>query len=151
MIGRNAAAHADLVAAVVAGGHQVANHTFTHPNLTHLAAPRIRAEIDRATDAITSASGGHRPTLFRAPGGAWSPTVLNACAAGGMRPLDWSVDPRDWSRPGLQHIVTVILTRTRPGSIILEHDGGGNRQQTVDALRIALPRLIDAGYQFTQP
>jgi peptidoglycan/xylan/chitin deacetylase (PgdA/CDA1 family) len=68
-----------------------------------------------------------------------------------MRPLDWSVDPRDWSRPGVQHIVTTILANTHPGSIILDHDGGGNRQQTVEALGIALPRLLDAGYHFTQP
>jgi peptidoglycan/xylan/chitin deacetylase (PgdA/CDA1 family) len=151
MIGRKAAARPDLVAAVVAAGHQVANHTFTHPNLTHLGPPQVRAEIERATAAITTASGGRRPSLFRAPGGAWSPAVLATCAADGLRPLDWSVDPRDWSRPGVPHIATVILTRTRPGSIILEHDGGGNRQQTVDALRIALPRLLDAGYRFTQP
>ena len=51
----------------------------------------------------------------------------------------------------MPHIVTTILTRTRPGSIILDHDGGGDRQQTVDALGIVLPRLIDAGYHFTQP
>ncbi len=61
------------------------------------------------------------------------------------------VDPRDWSRPGVPHIVDVILTRTRPGAIILDHDGGGNRQQTLDALTIALPRLLDAGYRLTQP
>jgi peptidoglycan/xylan/chitin deacetylase (PgdA/CDA1 family) len=151
MIGRKAAAHPDLVAAVAAGGHHIANHTFTHPNLPRLTPPEVRAEIDRATEAITRASGGHRPSLFRAPGGAWSPVVLDACTSQGMRPLDWSVDPRDWSRPGTQHIIEVILTKTRPGSIILEHDGGGNRQQTLDALRIALPRLIDAGYHFTQP
>ena len=151
MIGRRAAARPDLVAAVVDGGHQVANHTFTHPIMTHLPAARVRDEISRATAAITNASGGHRPTLFRAPGGAWTPAVLAACRAGGLRPLDWSVDPRDWSLPGVEHIVDVILTRTSPGVIILDHDGGGNRQQTVDALRIALPRLIDAGYRFSQP
>jgi len=60
----------------------------------------------------------------------------------------WSVDTRDWSVPGVRHIVDTILTRTRPGSIILDHDGGGNRAQTVAALGIALPRLLDAGYHF---
>jgi peptidoglycan/xylan/chitin deacetylase (PgdA/CDA1 family) len=150
VIGSKAAARPDLVAAVAAGGHHIANHTFTHPNLARLPASEVHAEIDRATEAISRASG-HRPTLFRAPGGTWSPIALAACADRGMRPLDWSVDPRDWSRPGTRHIVEVILTKTRPGSIILEHDGGGNRQQTLDALRIVLPRLIDAGYHFTQP
>jgi peptidoglycan/xylan/chitin deacetylase (PgdA/CDA1 family) len=98
-----------------------------------------------------AATGGTRPVLFRSPGGHWSPAVLSACAAAGMRPLDWSVDPRDWSIPGVPHIVDTILTHTRPGAIILDHDGGGNRQQTLDALTIALPRLLTAGYKFTQP
>ena len=152
MIGRHAAANHGLVARVADAGHQVANHTFTHPlNLPRLTPPQITSEIHQATDAITAASGGHRPTLFRAPGGNWSATVIATCTAAGMRPLDWSVDPRDWSLPGVPHIVQVILTRTHPGSIILDHDGGGNRQQTVDALAIAQPRLLDAGYHFTQP
>jgi peptidoglycan-N-acetylglucosamine deacetylase len=152
MIGRHATAYPHLVAAVAAAGHRIANHTLTHPlNLPRLTPPQIHTEINRASDAITAASGGHRPTLFRAPGGNWSPAVLAACADAGMRPLDWSVDPRDWSLPGVPHIVQTILTKTHPGSIILNHDGGGNRQQTIDALTIALPRLIDAGYHFTQP
>ena len=152
LIGRHAAAYPQLVAAIVQGGHHLANHTFTHPiPISRLAAARVHDEVNRASDAITAASGGIRPTLFRSPGGIWSPTVLAACARAGMRPLDWSVDPWDWSRPGVPHIVDVILTRTRPGSIILDHDGGGNRQQTIDALTIALPRLLDAGYRFTQP
>jgi peptidoglycan/xylan/chitin deacetylase (PgdA/CDA1 family) len=152
MIGRQAAAHPNLVAAVAGAGHHIANHTFTHPlAIARLAPPQVREEVERASEAIATASGGRRPSLFRSPGGAWSPTVLAACADAGMRPLDWSVDPRDWSMPGTQHIVDVVLTKTRPGSIILEHDGNGNRQQTVDALTIALPRLIDAGYHFVQP
>lgn len=151
MIGRHAAANPGLVRAVADAGHHIANHTFTHPDpLGQLTPAQINDQLGQATDAITAAGAPH-PTLFRAPGGRWSPDVLAACAAGGMRPLDWSVDPRDWSRPGVPHIVDTILTNTRPGSIILDHDGGGDRQQTIDALTIALPRLIHAGYQFTQP
>ena len=66
-----------------------------------------------------------------------------------MTPLDWSVDPRDWSRPGVASIVGNIMRNTKTGSIILEHDGGGNRSQTVAALKIVLPRLLAAGYRFT--
>lgn len=151
MIGRHAAAHPDLVTAVAGAGHHVANHTLTHPlHLPRLSPTQIATEVSRATDILTRAAG-RRPTMFRAPGGNWSPTVLAACAAAGMRPLDWSVDPRDWSMPGVPHIASVILTHTHPGAIILDHDGGGNRQQTLDALSIALPRLLDAGYRFTQP
>lgn len=151
MIGRHAAAYPGLVHAVADAGHHIANHTYTHPiPLGAMAPPQIAAQLDAATEAITAAGAPH-PTLFRAPGGEWSPAILAACATAGMRPLDWCVDTRDWSLPGVPHIVDTILTNTRPGSIILDHDGGGNRQQTVDALTIALPRLIDAGYVFTQP
>ncbi|MEV6925699.1 polysaccharide deacetylase family protein [Dactylosporangium sp. NPDC051485] len=153
MIGHSAVTHPDLVKRVLDGGHHIANHTFSHPlNIAKLPASAVRAEMAKATDAIAKASGnGYRPTLFRSPGGAWSSTVLGQCSAQGLRALDWTVDPRDWSRPGVQHIVTTILTKTRPGSIILEHDGGGNREQTLTALGVVLPRLRDAGYTFVQP
>jgi peptidoglycan/xylan/chitin deacetylase (PgdA/CDA1 family) len=89
--------------------------------------------------------------MFRAPYGAWSPGVLKCCADDELTPLDWSVDPRDWARPGVSEIVRTIMQTTRTGSIILEHDGGGNRAQTVSALKIAIPRLLGEGYRFAVP
>jgi peptidoglycan/xylan/chitin deacetylase (PgdA/CDA1 family) len=89
--------------------------------------------------------------MFRAPYGAWSPTVLRYCEQLRVTPLDWSVDPRDWSRPGVAAIVDNIMDNTRTGSIILEHDGGGNRSETVAALKIVLPRLLDEGFRFRTP
>jgi peptidoglycan/xylan/chitin deacetylase (PgdA/CDA1 family) len=86
----------------------------------------VADQIRRATGAIHKATG-KVPALFRAPYGAWSPVVLRECAQAGMSPLDWSVDPRDWSRPGVAAIVRNIMRNTRTGSIILEHDGGGDR------------------------
>jgi peptidoglycan/xylan/chitin deacetylase (PgdA/CDA1 family) len=152
MIGRNAAANPSLVAAVADHGHHIANHTYTHPlSLPQLTPSQISDEINRTSDTLSHLAGGTRPELFRAPGGNWSPAILATCAKAGMHPLDWSVDPRDWSLPGVPHIADVILTLTRPGVIILEHDGGGNRQQTLQALAIVLPRLLDAGYTFAQP
>jgi len=153
MIGRSAAAHPDLVKRVLDGGHHIANHTHSHPmNIAKMAAGAVHAEMEKATDAINKASGGsYHPTLFRSPGGAWSQTILGQCGSLGLHPLDWTVDPRDWSRPGVQHIVTTIMKQTHPGSIILEHDGGGNREQTLTALGVVLPRLRDAGYTFAQP
>ncbi|HKS99094.1 MAG TPA: polysaccharide deacetylase family protein [Rugosimonospora sp.] len=151
MVGKRAAAHPELVAAVAKGGHHIANHTFTHPlELPRLTPEQIGDEIGHASDVLADLTG-EQPTLFRSPGGNWSPAVLELCTQHGMRPLGWSVDPRDWSRPGVRHIVQTILTKTGPGSIILDHDGGGDRSQTLNALTIALPRLLAAGYHFTQP
>ncbi len=89
--------------------------------------------------------------MFRAPYGVWTPTALEYCAKEGLTPLDWSVDPRDWSRPGVPAIVNTIMATTRTGSIILEHDGGGDRSQTVSALKLAIPRLLNEGYRFAVP
>jgi peptidoglycan/xylan/chitin deacetylase (PgdA/CDA1 family) len=150
MIGVNVLAHPGVAREVADAGHAIVNHTQTHHNLAYMPPAEVGDEIDVATDAIHRATG-RVPAMFRAPYGAWSPTVFRLCAAAGMTPLGWSVDPRDWSRPGVASIIQNILGHTRTGSIILEHDGGGDRSQTVAALRYVLPRLLDAGYRFRTP
>jgi peptidoglycan/xylan/chitin deacetylase (PgdA/CDA1 family) len=150
MVGIHVAAYPQLARAVAEAGHRIANHTWTHADLAGLPARRVHAQLGRASDAIHAATGA-RPALFRAPYGAWTPTVIRQCEQMRMLPVDWSVDPRDWARPGVRHIVRDIMDKAHPGSIILEHDGGGNRSQTVAALRIVLPRLLAEGYQFQTP
>jgi peptidoglycan/xylan/chitin deacetylase (PgdA/CDA1 family) len=150
MIGENARYYPGVARDVADAGHMIVNHTWDHANLTSLSRSQVRAEIAKASDAIEAAAGA-RPTMFRAPYGAWSAAALDYCASMGLTPLDWSVDPRDWSRPGVSAIVRNILHTTRTGSIILEHDGGGNRSQTVAALKIVIPRLLDEGYRFEVP
>jgi peptidoglycan-N-acetylglucosamine deacetylase len=135
---------------VADAGHVIANHTWRHLDLGVLSASAVASEMDQATDAIHGATG-IVPSRFRAPYGAWSPAVFRRCAETGMTPIDWSVDPRDWARPGVSSIVRDIMRTTRGGSIILEHDGGGNRSETVSALGIVIPRLLDAGYHFVTP
>jgi len=150
MIGVHVAAYPHLARAVAEAGHLIANHTWTHANLTGAPAHRVRSELTRASDAVHAATGV-RPALFRAPYGAWTAAVIRQCEQMKMIPMDWSVDPRDWAEPGVRRIVRRIMANTRPGSIILEHDGGGNRSQTVAALRIVLPRLLHKGYRFATP
>lgn len=147
MIGQQVGANRSLVSEVVAAGHTVVNHTWNHADQSKLALAQIRSQISRANDALVAA--GAHPKVFRAPYGAWSHAVYQACAEADLRPLAWSVDPRDWSRPGVAAIVSRILAATRTGSIILDHDGGGDRSQTVAALKIVLPKLLEAGYRFT--
>jgi peptidoglycan-N-acetylglucosamine deacetylase len=150
MIGVHVAAFPHLARDVSEAGHKIANHTWTHADLVGLPVHRVHDEVTRASHAIHAATGV-QPGLFRAPYGAWSPAVIRECERTGMIPVDWSVDPRDWSMPGVREIVRNIMRNTRPGSIILEHDGGGNRSETVAALRIVLPRLLDDGYHFATP
>jgi peptidoglycan/xylan/chitin deacetylase (PgdA/CDA1 family) len=150
MIGIQAQAYPAVAREVAEAGHLIANHTWTHRDLQWLPPALVTEQITRAADAIHAATG-RVPGLFRAPYGAWSPFVLTQCAKTGLTPLGWSVDPRDWSRPGVPAIVANIMRNTRTGSIILEHDGGGNRAQTVAALKIVIPRLVAAGYHFRTP
>jgi peptidoglycan-N-acetylglucosamine deacetylase len=147
MIGESVGYYPSIAKEVAEAGHAIVNHTWDHANLTALSASAQRTEIARAADAIHTAVGVH-PRMFRAPYGAWTPNVLRYCASEGLVPLDWSVDPRDWSRPGVNEIVSTIMRTTKSGSIILEHDGGGNRAQTVAALKIVIPRLLGEGYRF---
>ena len=150
MIGIEVNTHPGVAREVAAAGHKIANHTWTHLDLAALPPVAVADQINRATGTIHKVTG-RVPDLFRAPYGMWSPAVLRHCAQTGLTPLDWSVDPRDWSRPGVASIVGNIVRNTRSGSIILEHDGGGNRSQTVAALKIVLPRLLAAGYRFSTP
>jgi peptidoglycan/xylan/chitin deacetylase (PgdA/CDA1 family) len=150
MIGVSVSANRALAREVADAGHKIVNHTWTHANLPPLSETALTTQINQANDVIESATGRHLD-MFRAPYGAWSTAVLERCQQLKLTPLDWSVDPRDWARPGVHTIVTNIMKNTRTGSIILEHDGGGNRAETVAALSVVLPELLAAGYRFRTP
>ncbi|MFD8705264.1 polysaccharide deacetylase family protein [Kitasatospora sp. NPDC059648] len=150
MIGENAVEHTALVREIADRGHHIANHTWTHPDLRHMSEGAVRDELERTSELLHRTTG-RTPTWFRSPGGDWSPVSLKVAADLGLRNMGWSVDPRDWSRPGTPAIVDTILKEVRPGAIVLNHDGGGDRSQTVAALKTYLPVLIDSGYLFTAP
>jgi peptidoglycan/xylan/chitin deacetylase (PgdA/CDA1 family) len=147
MIGNQVRGHEGVARSVVGAGHQVANHTWSHPlSLGRKPAAEMREEISRAQDKIYSTTG-YSPVLFRSPGGDWSPTLFGQTAQSRMIPIDWSDDPRDWSRPGVG-VITTRLMAARPGQILLCHDGGGDRSQTFSALQTVIPALQARGYQF---
>ncbi|WP_212993170.1 polysaccharide deacetylase family protein [Actinoplanes auranticolor] len=147
VIGQQASAHPDLVRSIVDDGHTVGTHTWSHANLSRLPAGRVRTEVGRAVDTVATTIG-RIPALFRAPYGSWSRTVFEACATLGQTSVAWDVDPRDWDNPGAGRIRAEILDQVGNRSIVLTHDGGGDRSQTVRALRSVLPVLIDTGYRF---
>jgi peptidoglycan/xylan/chitin deacetylase (PgdA/CDA1 family) len=150
MVGNRVVANASNKAAareVHAQGHVIAAHTWSHPHLPQLSASAAREEISSGIKAIEDVTGT-RPTIFRAPFGEWTNSVLNYCEAEWLSALQWSVDPRDWFDPGVSSIVRTVLSQTRTGSIILEHDGGGRRIETIEALKIFIPALLDRGYRF---
>jgi peptidoglycan/xylan/chitin deacetylase (PgdA/CDA1 family) len=151
VVGREVAKHPELVRAIVNGGHTLCNHTWHHDEQLASRTPAVlRAELARTQAAVRRAAGV-TPRLFRAPGGAWSPAVEREARRQGMTPLKWSVDPRDWTRPGARDIAVRVLGGLRPGAIVLLHDGGGERAQTLKALKFLLIRLTRQGWSFEVP
>jgi peptidoglycan/xylan/chitin deacetylase (PgdA/CDA1 family) len=147
VIGEQALAYPRLVRRVVAAGHGICNHSMTHPlPFGARSTAAIRREIAGAQAAISDAAGA-APELFRAPGGGWTAGVLDIADGLGLSPVGWSVDPRDWSLPGTASIQRTLLT-AGAGDIVLCHDGGGNRAQTVAALDAVLPKLSAEGLRF---
>ena len=153
MVGSQARRHPNLVRDVVDAGMRLCNHTVRHDSrLARRPLPAIDRELVQASDDLHAAAGDDVPIgYFRAPGGNWSRPLERTAARHGMRPLGWTVDPRDWSRPGTAKIVAAVRRGVRPGSVILLHDGGGERDQTVAALEKLLPWLTGAGYRFDFP
>lgn len=147
MIGAQVHGNEKLVASVYDAGHSIGNHTMHHPLSLSGSAPNIVVrELTDASNAIFDATGA-APRLFRSPGGFWAKTVLRAAADGGMLPVDWAVDSKDWSRPGTDAIAQRLLV-AKAGDVMLCHDGGGDRGQTLDALKTVIPQLKDRGLTF---
>jgi peptidoglycan/xylan/chitin deacetylase (PgdA/CDA1 family) len=152
VVGRAAAEHPRLVRAIAAGGNALCDHTWDHDvDLARRSTARITADVRRGARAIDRAGDGIHARFFRAPGGRWSPALDRIVGRQGLTPLRWTVDPRDWTRPGLHSILRTVREELRPGGVILLHDGGGNRSQTVRALRILLHKLRKQGYHFVLP
>ncbi|MGW5283528.1 polysaccharide deacetylase family protein [Streptomyces collinus] len=140
----------ELLARMADEGHVVGNHTWTHPLLTGLARGEIRSEMERTSDVIEDAYG-ERPQWFRAPYGAWNRAAFQLGAEMGMEPMAWTVDTTDWETPGTGVIVDRVESGAAPGVVVLSHDAGGDRSQSVHAIREYLPYLLDSGYQLTVP
>jgi len=148
MIGEQIGDNLSLVREVAAAGHTITNHTWDHADLRTYSANQVASEIDRCNDALAEA--GQQPSIFRAPYGYWTPAVFEACADRGLNPLGWSVDPQDWDTEHVStwDIVNKVLRTTKQHDIILEHDGGGDRSNTVAAMQIFIPELLGRGFVF---
>ncbi|MFG2679965.1 polysaccharide deacetylase family protein [Streptomyces sp. NPDC048392] len=140
----------DLLSRMSDEGHVVGNHTWSHPLLTSLTRRRIRSEMERTSEVVEQAYG-EAPRWFRAPYGAWNRAAFQLGAELGMEPLAWTVDTLDWTTPGTGTIVDRVEDGAAPGVVVLSHDAGGDRSQSVRALRRYLPVLLDSGYHLTVP
>jgi peptidoglycan/xylan/chitin deacetylase (PgdA/CDA1 family) len=143
VIGNQVAGRADTLKRELREGNAIGNHSWNHADLAGGAGSQLsttQAAIRRAT--------GYTPCVFRPPYGATSSLLVGQARAEGMDTIIWDVDPRDWARPGSGAIYSNVVGNTQPGSIILSHDGGGPRDQTVAAYRSIIPTLKRRGYRF---
>ncbi|MFI6155018.1 polysaccharide deacetylase family protein [Kitasatospora sp. NPDC051170] len=146
-VGQEVTAHPSVTGQVAEQGHSVQNHSWSHPDLSRLSASAVTSQVSR-TDQAIRAQTGRTPSCLRPPYGSLNSTVRSRAAALGKQVVLWSVDPQDWARPGTGAIESRVLRNVRPGSVILMHDGGGNRSQTVDALPTIISTLKARGYTF---
>ncbi|MER7752289.1 polysaccharide deacetylase family protein [Kitasatospora sp. NPDC097643] len=146
MIGPQAKAHPDLVKQVVAAGHRLCDHTVDHDtSMDKKPVPYQEKQVLDAKKMIEDAAGGAKVLYFRAPGGSFTPDNRRIAAANGMRPLGWNIDSKDFNKPGTAAIVDTVKKEIGNGPTLLFHDGGGDRQQTVEALDQVLTWLKDQG------
>ena len=130
-----------------AAGMELGNHGFRHLSLVGLDPSTIETEVLPVEQEITAITG-ERPVLYRLPKGRSDSAALRALTDMGYTIVYWSIDTRDYTgRRAAATIAAQVEKQVRPGSIVILHDGGGNRQQTVDALRMFLPVLKKEGYQ----
>ncbi|MET7365480.1 polysaccharide deacetylase family protein [Streptomyces sp. NPDC005566] len=142
--------HPELVRAIVAGGHTLCNHTMRHDDMAVWQAADIRADLKRTNAEIRRAAPGARIPYFRAPYGSWGQTPQVAAGLG-MQPLGWRLAIGDWEPPGTDELVRRIEEGVTPGAVVLLHDGGGDRGQTVEAVDRIVPALRAAHWRFDQP
>jgi peptidoglycan/xylan/chitin deacetylase (PgdA/CDA1 family) len=140
-IGQNVSYYPSITRSLRANGMLIGNHTWSHPNLTYLSTASVTWQLNRMESSL-----GYRPRCVRPPYGATNSRIASIIASRGQRQILWTVDPRDWSRPGTWTIVNRVLANVRDGSRILMHDGGGDRSQSVAALDILIPKLRARGY-----
>ncbi len=146
-IGEEVAAYPQYSKMVTAAGFPVEDHTWSHPDLTTIPASSVAAQIDM-TQAEIQAVTGTTPQCVRPPYDAWNSTVLSTIAARGLTTMSYSVDPMDWSLPGVQTIVNRVVGAAFPRAVVDMHDGGGDRSQTVAALPQIITELRAQGYTF---
>jgi peptidoglycan/xylan/chitin deacetylase (PgdA/CDA1 family) len=145
VIGENVAEHPEIVARAAREGHEIGNHSWSHPNFGKMSDDGVRSQLQRTDDAIKSAIGS-RPTLLRPPYGSitarekrWIHDQF------GYEIILWDVDPYDWKRPGPSVVRNRILKETRPGSIVLSHD---IHPGTIEAMPSTFDALEAKGFKF---
>jgi len=139
-----------LVRRIAAEGHILCNHTMHHDDMSTWTPEAIGADLLATNAAIRAAVPRARIPYFRAPFGAWGQTP-EVAASLGMQPLGWRLAITDWEPPGTDVLIDRLMTGITEGAVVLMHDGGGDRTQTIEAVAAVTPRLRADGWCITVP
>lgn len=147
VVGQHAEKNPALVLRMHEEGHELANHTYTHPFTKSVS--KTMKEIEQTNETLYSIIGDS-PRLFRPVEGYYTDKLVDEVVKAGYKIVMWSwhQDTEDWKNPGVENIISRVLDGVEEGNVILFHDGGGNREQTVQALEEILPELEKQGYTF---
>lgn len=144
MVGRQAAADPEMVEKVHAGGHGLGNHGYNHANLTGVSQQFFNAEVGDTGEAL----GEGNSMCLRPPYGAIDYNVVDYAEQLGYSVVKWNMDPQDWNGHAADEIAAHVIDNVFDGAIVVMHDGGGDRDQTVKAVRTILKTLTAQGWQF---
>jgi peptidoglycan-N-acetylglucosamine deacetylase len=144
VVGRNARGNPDLIKSMYEAGHGIGNHTWSHRNLQGVTQEVFTQEMASTAQTV----GKYIASCMRPPYGATDASTHVHAREMGYSVVMWSIETSDWRRPGASTIASRVINQAFPGAIVLLHDGGGNRTQTVAALALILKELTAQGYSF---
>ncbi len=147
VIGVNCEKNPEVLKRIAKEGHEIGNHTYSHPSLKNISKKALSDEIDKNEEIIYSITE-RSTTLFRPPEGVYTPEIGKVLDERGYTPILWSVDTEDWRCPSSESIVSAVEKGSGSGVIILCHDYVAGKSSTPAALRIFIPRLLMQGYEF---
>lgn len=147
VIGEHVAKYPEIAQAAFREGHELGNHTWTHPALTKLTPEERQRELE-ATEHVIQEVSGQKPVTFRPPYLDFNGEVAEQVERMGYPTIGAAnMGAQDWDQPGVEHILRETRSQVRPGSILIFHDGYGDRSQTVSAVRTLVPELVEQGYR----
>lgn len=149
LIGRQIEKYPELVKRIAAEGHQIGNHTYSHPNLMICTPQRTRHELERVQQQILELTG-QKPTFWRPPFGFRSPWTQPVATKLGLRSALWTINPRDFQDPGVDVIVSRTMAAVDKGVIVLLHDGLEKRGQTLEATRQLICQLKEKDFKLVR-
>ena len=133
----------EQVKRIASEGHEIGNHSTTHPHMSQLSSEQIRMEIETTQKKIEELAGDRAVKLFRPPFGDYNDRLILTCREMGFYPIQWDVDSLDWKEYGVDHMFNQVIKKVRSGSIVLFHN---NAKYIVQALPLILDHILEEGY-----